>query len=77
MTSNSGKMDVILGIDKVERELLNVFGNSENHSDTESNSQFREIKLRELSSNTTSTRIKFPDKIDSKKQWKLLLLNFI
>ena len=43
--SDFENMDVILGIDNIrptEREQSNVIGISENHCDTESNSQFRE-----------------------------------
>ena len=45
MMSDFENMDVILGndnINPIERELSNVIRNSENHCDTESNSQFRE-----------------------------------
>ena len=46
MMSDFENWDLRLGNDKInpiERELSNVIENSENHCDTESNSQFREI----------------------------------
>ena len=45
MMSDFENLDVNLendNINPIERELSNVNGNSENHCDTESNSQFRE-----------------------------------
>ena len=45
MMSDFENLDVILGndnINPIERKLSNVIGNSENHCDTDSNSQLRE-----------------------------------
>ena len=56
MMSDFENMDVILGKDNIipiERELSNLFGNSENHCDTESNSHFRKNNPAKITSMRT------------------------
>ena len=78
MMSDFENKNVIFGnenTNSIERELSDVIGNSENHCDIESNAQFTGNHSQETDFSNMAMEVQFQDRIDSRKQWKLLLVH--